>query len=131
MTVKSWSTAQRERLANAHFVQASRDAKAANLLSAARHFRRAALLGHARSMYYLGVQFLQGKGVPKSAYHAFCWLTLAQIFGDQQAATALQRASQALTSREELLASRLAADRFEQICDLELGDAFQDQSFTR
>lgn len=129
--MKSWSVAERERLAQAHFVQASRDAKIGKLLSAARHFRRAALLGHARSMYYLGMQFLQGKGVPQSAYHAYCWLTLADVFDDSQAKQALQRANNQLTARESILAARLAADRFEQICDLELGEAFQDQSFTR
>lgn len=131
MAVKSWSLAERERLAQAHFVQASRDAKQGKMLSAARHFRRAALLGSRRAMYYLGIQFLQGKGVPRSAYHAFCWLTLADVFEDPQAANALKKASAELTAREEILASRLAADRFEQICDLEIGDSFQDQSFTR
>jgi len=129
--LKSWSLAERERLAQAHFVQASRDAKQNKMLSAARHFRRAALLGHKRAMYYLGMQFLQGKGVPKSAYHAFCWLTLADVFDDSSAASALKKASAQLTAREEILASRLAADRFEQICDIELGAGFQDQAFTR
>lgn len=129
--MKSWSPAARERLAQAHFVQASRDAKQNKMLSAARHFRRAALLGHQRAMYYLGMQFLQGKGVPKSAYHAFCWLTLADVFEHKAAAQGLKKASLQLTAREEVLASRLAADRFEQICDIESGDDFQDQSFTR
>ncbi|RTE87048.1 MULTISPECIES: sel1 repeat family protein [Gammaproteobacteria] len=129
--MRSWSPAERDRLAQAHFVQASRDAKNNKMLSAARHFRRAALLGHKRAMYYLGMQFLQGKGVPKSAYHAYCWLTLADVFGDTSAAKSLNKASLQLTSREEILASRLAADRFEQICDLEIGEDFQDQSFTR
>ncbi|MCC5856339.1 MAG: hypothetical protein JJU10_11775 [Idiomarina sp.] len=129
--MKSWSLAERERLAQAHFVQASRDAKLGKMLSAARHFRRAALLGHRRAMYYLGMQFLQGKGVPRSAYHAYCWLTLADVFEDPNAASALAKASQQLTAREEILASRLAADRFEQICDIELGAGFHDQSFTR
>ncbi len=131
MAVKSWSLAERERLAQTHFVQASRDAKQGSMLSAARHFRRAALLGNRRAMYFLGIQFLQGKGVPHSAYHAFCWLALADVFEDTQAASALQKASAELTAREEILASRLAADRFEQICDLEIGDHFQDQSFIR
>lgn len=131
MTVKNWTPAERERLAQAHFVQASRDAQENKMLSAARHFRRAALLGHATAMYYLGVQFLHGKGVPRSAYHAFCWLTLAEVFGHTNAATILAQARNQLTAREEILASRLAADRFEQICDLEHGASFQDQSFVR
>ena len=105
-----------QRYAKHHYV------KAANLIKtspfeAAKHFRRAALLGHGKAMLYLGQLFLQGEHLPASPFHACCWLTLAEKAGQAGANGLLQRLQPQLTAHEINLARRLAADRFEQLCD--------------
>ena len=68
-------------------------------------------------MLYLGRMFLQGEHLPASPFHACCWLTLAEKAGQAAASDLLQQLSPQLTAHEINLARRLAAERFEQLCD--------------
>ena len=104
------------RYARYHYV------KAAELIhqqpfEAAKHFRRAALLGHSKSMLYLGQLFLQGEYLPLSPFHACGWLSLAEKAGEPEASKLLQQLRPQLTALEINHAQRLAAERFEQLCD--------------
>ncbi len=85
---------------------------------AARFMRKAAMHGHARAQYYLGVMFHKGVGVPHSDYHAFAWLTLAQSAGVPEAIEAKTLISHQLTTSHCQLAERYAASLFEQIENL-------------
>ena len=105
-----------QRYAKHHYVKAAELIKHAPF-DAAKHFRRAALLGHGKAMLYLGRMFLQGEHLPASPFHACCWLTLAEKAGQAAASDLLQQLSPQLTAHEINLARRLAAERFEQLCD--------------
>lgn len=105
-----------QRYAKHHYVKAAELIKHTPF-EAAKHFRRAALFGHGKAMLYLGQMFLQGKHLPASSFHACCWLTLAEKAGQSQATELLQQLQPQLTAHEINLARRLAAERFEQLCD--------------
>lgn len=84
---------------------------------AARLFRQAALLGHSKAQYYLGLMFLKGQGLPASAKHAYCWLLLAAK-QREDAALKLVKSLQAQLADELIQqATELAADRYEAIED--------------
>ncbi|NTS76141.1 hypothetical protein HR060_04600 [Catenovulum sp. SM1970] len=90
-------------------------AKENDQLAAAKQFRKAALLGHNKAMFYLGVMYSQGKGLPKSVMHSYVWLTLAILYGNSEATAARQALEKYLTAHEIHFAMRLAADRQELI----------------
>ncbi|RUO81453.1 hypothetical protein CWI84_01450 [Idiomarina tyrosinivorans] len=100
-----------------YYLQAAEKLKQQQMFEAAKYFRRAAMLGHPKAMSYLGQMFLQGEHLPHSPFHAYCWLTLAKLAGEQSAASALDKLTPQLTAHEINAASRLAADRFELIAD--------------
>lgn len=104
------------RYAKHHYVKAAELIKQSPF-EAAKHFRRAALLGHSKAMLYLGQLFLQGEHLPTSPFHACCWLTLAEKAGEPAATPLLSQLQPQLTAHEINLARRLAAERFEQLCD--------------
>jgi hypothetical protein len=105
-----------QRYAKHHYVKAAELIKHSPF-DAAKHFRRAALLGHGKAMLYLGQLFLQGEHLPASPFHACCWLTLAEKAGQPTASKLLEQLTPRLTAHEINLARRLAAERFEQLCD--------------
>ncbi|MCY7294136.1 tetratricopeptide repeat protein [Alteromonas sp. a30] len=81
----------------------------------AKWFRKAGMQGHAKAQFYLGLMFIKGEGVPKSLFHAYCWLSLACCQNFEEAKTARKNLEPYLTAKEMNSALRLAADRIEQI----------------
>jgi hypothetical protein len=86
---------------------------------AAKHFRRAAMLGHSKSMRFLGQMYQSGEHLPQSDFHAFAWMLLASKAGDSHASDMLDALKQRLTTVLIIAAARLAAERFEQMCDID------------
>lgn len=86
---------------------------------AAKHFRRAAMLGHSKAMRYLGQMYQSGEHLPQSDFHAFSWILLASKAGDAQATDMLEALKKRLTTASIIAAARLAAERFEQMCDID------------
>lgn len=82
---------------------------------AARWFRKAALQGHAKAQFYLGVFFTKGDGVPKSYFHAYSWISLAACQQLPEAVTARKQLESHLTAQETTAALKYAADLFEQM----------------
>ncbi|WP_199611425.1 SEL1-like repeat protein [Flocculibacter collagenilyticus] len=82
---------------------------------AAKWMRKAAMKGHVKAQFYLGIMFLKGEGLPKSIYHSYSWLTLAASQDNQEALAAKSQLEKKLTSLEINSASKLAAERYEQI----------------
>ena len=89
-----------------------------NYYLAAKWFRKAALRGHAKAQFYLGMLFCKGDGVPRSFFHAYSWFSLAACQNIDEAVHARKKLEPALTSYEIQQALRLAADRFEQMAEL-------------
>ncbi len=81
----------------------------------AKWFRKAGMQGHAKAQFYLGIMFIKGEGVPKSLFHAYCWLSLASCQNYEEAKVARKNLEPFLTAAEMNSALRLAADRIEQI----------------
>lgn len=81
----------------------------------AKWFRKAGMQGHAKAQFYLGLMFIKGEGVPKSLFHAYCWLSLACCQNFEEAKVARKNLEPYLTAKEMNAALRLAADRIEQI----------------
>lgn len=81
----------------------------------AKWFRKAGLQGHAKAQLYLGLMFIKGEGVPKSLFHAYAWLTLANCQKLSEAENAIKQLAQHLTAKQKSAASKHAADLFEQI----------------
>lgn len=106
-----------QRFAKHHYIRAAELMKNEQGFEAAKHFRRAALFGHSKAMLYLGQMFLQGKDLPESVFHACCWLTLAERAGEADAMSLLKDHLHQLTARQLNSARKLAAERFEQLCD--------------
>ncbi|WP_018691682.1 tetratricopeptide repeat protein [Algicola sagamiensis] len=92
--------------------------KTSEFMKAAKWFRRAAMKGHTKSQFYLGIMFTQGKGVPKSLYHGYSWLSLAASQSCPEATAAMERVERYMTSSEISQANKLAATRYEEIHDL-------------
>ena len=84
---------------------------------AAKSFRRAAMLGHAKAQYYLGLLFVKGQGVPASLRHGYCWLLLAAKEREPAAMQLLKSLQQSMSADLIKKATELAADRFEAIED--------------
>ena len=82
---------------------------------AARWFRKAAMQGHAKAQFYLGVFFMKGQGVPKSYFHAYSWLSLAACQHLNQAVQARKQLESHLTTQETNAALKYSADLFEQM----------------
>lgn len=86
-----------------------------NHYQGARWFRKAAMRGHAKSQFYLGVLFAKGQGVPQSLFHAYAWLTLADCQQLPEAQESLKKIEPLLSNKLLQQALKLAAERFEQI----------------
>lgn len=80
-------------------------------------FRQAALLGHSKAQYYLGLMFLKGQGLPASAKHAYCWSLLAAKQRDEPAMKLVKSLQLKLSHEQQRQATELAAERYEQIED--------------
>ncbi|SEA40957.1 tetratricopeptide repeat protein [Alkalimonas amylolytica] len=85
--------------------------------TAAQHFRQAAMLGHAKAQYYLGLMFAKGLGMPASIKHAYCWLLLAAKQRDQSALALVRTLQSKMSADLVQQATELAAERFESIED--------------
>ncbi|MBE1298911.1 MAG: hypothetical protein GJ680_03235 [Alteromonadaceae bacterium] len=81
----------------------------------AKWFRKAGLQGHAKAQLYLGLMFIKGEGVPKSLFHAYAWITLANCQKLPEAENAIKQLAQHLTAKQKSAASKHAADLLEQI----------------
>ncbi|UAA40300.1 sel1 repeat family protein [Paraneptunicella aestuarii] len=81
----------------------------------AKWFRKAGMQGHAKAQMYLGLMFIKGEGVPKSLFHAYCWLTLASCQNLETAKEARKNLEPYLTAAEINASLRLAAERIEHI----------------
>lgn len=92
-------------------------AKHQDYIHAAKWFRRAALAGHAKAMFYLGTMFIKAEGLPQSVIHSYVWMTLANVYGATKAKAVAQDLQKYLTAKELNLAQRLAADKYEEIED--------------
>lgn len=86
-----------------------------NHYQGARWFRKAAMRGHAKSQFYLGVLFAKGQGVPQSLFHAYAWLALADCQQLPEAQESLKKIEPLLSNKLLQQALKLAAERFEQI----------------
>ncbi|MCU4674896.1 hypothetical protein N7931_04545 [Catenovulum sp. 2E275] len=95
-------------------------AKHKDYIHAAKWFRRAALAGHAKAMFYLGTMFIKAEGLPQSVIHSYVWMSLANIYGATEAKAVQLDLQKHLTARELNLAQRLAADKYEEIEDNQL-----------
>jgi TPR repeat protein len=76
---------------------------------------KAAIQGHSRSQCHLGLLYLKGLGVPRSAHHACSWLYLAAQQQEKAAIAAYAALQKKLTSQQLTAARRQAARYFEQI----------------
>lgn len=92
-------------------------AKHQDYIHAAKWFRRAALAGHAKAMFYLGTMFIKAEGLPQSVTHSYIWMTLANVYGATEAKAVAQDLQKYLTAKELNLAQRIAADKYEEIED--------------
>ena len=81
----------------------------------AKWFQKAGMQGHAKAQFYLGLMFIKGEGVPKSLFHAYCWLTMASCQNLDVAKQAQKNLEPYLTTADISASSRLAAERIEQI----------------
>ncbi|MCC5824757.1 tetratricopeptide repeat protein [Alkalimonas sp.] len=85
--------------------------------TAAHHFRQAAMMGHAKAQYYLGLMFAKGLGMPASIKRAYCWLLLAAKQRDQSALELVRTLQSKMSADLLQQATELAAERFESIED--------------
>lgn len=85
----------------------------------AKWLRKAGMQGHAKAQFYLGLLFLKGEGVPKSFFHAYCWLSLAACQNLNEAIEARKKLEPYMTAREINASLKLAAERAEQIFDIQ------------
>ncbi|KMT65835.1 hypothetical protein XM47_06810 [Catenovulum maritimum] len=90
-------------------------AKNKDYIHAAKWFRRSAMAGHGKAMFYLGMMFIKEQGLPQSLIHSYVWMSLAQVYDVSEAKAAKNEIQHKLTARELNLAQRLAADRYEDI----------------
>ncbi len=77
---------------------------------AAGHFYTAAMAGHAKAQFYLGLLFFKGQGVPPSQRQALCWLTLAQRQGVKSAELAIDLLNRDMSESAKQAAHEMAAD---------------------
>lgn len=90
-------------------------AKHADYIHAAKWFRRAAMASHGKAMFYLGMMFIKGEGLPKSIIHSYVWMSLANVYGVSEAKAAMLDIQHRLTAHELNQAQRLAAEKYEEI----------------
>lgn len=90
-------------------------AKHADYIHAAKWFRRAAMASHGKAMFYLGMMFIKGEGLPKSIIHSYVWMSLANVYGVSEAKAAMMDIQHRLTAHELNQAQRLAAEKYEEI----------------
>lgn len=86
-----------------------------NYYLAGKWFRKAAMQGHAKAQFYLGILFTKGDGVPKSFFHAYSWLSLASCQGLDEAIQARKKLEPYLSARDINAALKHAAEKLEQI----------------
>ena len=77
--------------------------------------RKAAIQGHAKAQMYLGMLFVQGKGVPKSLFHAYAWFSLAVCQDIAEAKDARRKLESHLTAKEINASLKYAADLLDRI----------------
>jgi len=99
------------------FATAIHMAKSKNDVGAAKWMRRAAMSGHVRAQYYLGLMFAKGSGLPQSEFHAFTWLALAESQGSIEAVEAIAKLHSHLCTKQIKDARTQAATLYEQIHD--------------
>ena len=68
-------------------------AESTDLDQAMTWFQKSADAGNAKAMYYIGVLYHDGKGVPKDAVKALDWFTKAAKLGDADARAAIAQMS--------------------------------------
>ncbi|EWH09959.1 hypothetical protein DS2_10042 [Catenovulum agarivorans DS-2] len=100
-------------------------AKHADYIHAAKWFRRAAMAAHGKAMFYLGMMFIKGEGLPKSVIHSYVWMSLANVYGVTEAKAAMMDIQHKLTAHELNQAQRLAAEKYEEIEDIQAKLALQ------
>lgn len=81
----------------------------------AKWLRKAAIQGHAKAQMYLGMLFVQGKGVPKSLFHAYAWFSLAVCQDIAEAIDARKKLEPHLTAKEINASLKYAADLLDRI----------------
>lgn len=89
--------------------------KQKNDVGAAKYMRFAALQGHVKAQFYLGMMFAKGAGLPQSIYHAYTWLYLAESQGSIEAVEALGKIQPLLQAKQVNDAKKQAADLYEKI----------------
>ncbi len=99
------------------FATAIHMAKSKNDVGAAKWMRRAAINGHTRAQYYLGLMFAKGNGLPQSEFHAITWLSLAESQGSIEAVEAILQIQKHLCAKQIKDAKIQAANLYEQIED--------------
>ena len=97
------------------FATAVHMSKSKNDVGAAKFMRQAALSGHVKAQFYLGLMFVKGQGLPQSEYHAFTWLTLAESQGSIESIEVLAKINPLLQAKQKKDAKKQAADLYEQI----------------
>ena len=94
--------------------------KAKNDVGSAKYMRFAALQGHVKAQFYLGMMFAKGAGLPQSVYHAYTWLCLAESQGSIEAVEAIDKLQPLLQAKQVTEAKKQAADLYEYIHDNQL-----------
>ena len=99
------------------FATAVSMSKACNDVSAAKFMRFAAMQGHVKAQFYLGMMFAKGQGLPQSPFHAYTWLSLAESQGSIEAVEAIGKLQGHLQAKQIRDAKSQAADLYEKIND--------------
>ena len=73
-------------------------------------FQRAAEHGHAVAKLFLGVMYVEGRGVPQDYVRAHMWFSLSAAQGEQRAVKTLEMAERRMTPAQINEAKKLAHD---------------------
>ncbi len=76
---------------------------------ALRRFRPLAERGDDRAQYWLGIMYVEGKGVPKDHVRAYLWLGLAALQGNRGARVGRDGIAKRMTAEQIAEAERLLA----------------------
>ena len=83
----------------------------ATVSQASEWFERAALQGHRRAQFALGICYATGKNMEKNLVEAFCWLSMALDSGLRKAERRLEVVENQMDADALREARRLAAKR--------------------
>lgn len=89
--------------------------KARNDVGTAKYMRFAAMQGHVKAQFYLGMMFAKGSGLPQSVYHAYTWLCLSESQGSIEAVEIIGKLQPLLQAKQITDTKKQAADLYKLI----------------